>query len=285
MNKELFARKHFGTILVICACFLWCGTVPVHAQGHSSAYKSTWETADSSLFQVGEELIYNVSYAFIDIGQVKIKITEKTTENGKSAYTAIAHIDSYKGVPFVDLHTIYETKMVSPIYSEWFRARTKDNAVWRHITYDMDYTTHEMSMEEGEFGSATSTKKQPLHLDTIYQDGLSLFFFARANVHNKKNVTVPTIVQEQKVSTQLNFMNEVSSEEIDAVDYPISVVHFDGRADFVGIFGLTGDFEGWFSNDEAAVPILAKMKVLVGNVRIELMKWRRNGWTPPRGDD
>jgi hypothetical protein len=59
-------------------------------------------------------------------------------------------------------------------------------------------------------------------------------------------------------------------------------VGFDGRADFVGIFGLTGGFEGWFSNDEARVPIMAKMKVLIGSVTIELMRWNRPGWTPPR---
>jgi hypothetical protein len=67
------------------------------------------------------------------------------------------------------------------------------------------------------------------------------------------------------------------------VDYPVDVVHFDGNMDFVGIFGLTGGFEGWFSNDEARVPILAKMKVLIGSVTVELMKWTRPGWNPPRG--
>jgi hypothetical protein len=62
----------------------------------------------------------------------------------------------------------------------------------------------------------------------------------------------------------------------------VDVVHFEGRADFEGIFGMTGDFEGWFSNDEARVPILAKMKVIIGNIRIELTKWNREGWKPPK---
>jgi hypothetical protein len=47
---------------------------------------------------------------------------------------------------------------------------------------------------------------------------------------------------------------------------------------------LTGDFEGWFSNDEARVPILAKMKVILGSITIELMRWKRAGWTPPRAE-
>ena len=28
--------------------------------------------------------------------------------------------------------------------------------------------------------------------------------------------------------------------------------------------------------------VVAKMKVLIGNIRIELMKWKRAGWAPPR---
>jgi hypothetical protein len=74
-------------------------------------------------------------------------------------------------------------------------------------------------------------------------------------------------------------------EEVDAIKYPVDVVHFEGEAGFVGIFGLTGGFEGWFSNDAAQVPILARMKVILGSVKIELIKWKRAGWTPPRAGE
>ena len=94
--------------------------------------------------------------------------------------------------------------------------------------------------------------------------------------------TIPTLINEQKVTTRINFSGKREPVEVDAIDYPIDAVKFEGTADFVGIFGLTGDFEGWFSNDEARVPIMAKMKVILGSVTIELMQWKRAGWTPPR---
>jgi hypothetical protein len=114
-------------------------------------------------------------------------------------------------------------------------------------------------------------------------DGLSLFFFARDKLLSGQQFNVPTLIKEQKANSFLDFRNERTSVEVDAIDYPVDVVHFDGHLDFVGIFGLTGGFEGWFSNDEARVPIMAKMKVLIGSVTVELMKWNRQGWTPPRG--
>jgi hypothetical protein len=96
---------------------------------------------------------------------------------------------------------------------------------------------------------------------------------------------VPAIVNEQVVNTYIDFIGERSSVEIDAVEYPVDVLRFEGTAQFTGIFGLTGDFEGWFSNDDARVPILAKMKVILGSVTIELMQWERSGWMPPKGEE
>jgi hypothetical protein len=97
-------------------------------------------------------------------------------------------------------------------------------------------------------------------------------------------MNIPTLINEERANTYIDFASRRTSVEIDAVEYPIDVVSFDGAADFVGIFGLTGDFEGWFSNDVARVPIMAKMKVIVGNITIELMRWTREGWNPPKAN-
>src|SRR5262245_1889829 len=52
---------------------------------------------EDSIFQVGEELTYNVSYASFDIGQVRIKLVDAVVDQGKVLYKATATIDSYKG--------------------------------------------------------------------------------------------------------------------------------------------------------------------------------------------
>ncbi len=71
--------------------------------------------------------------------------------------------------------------------------------------------------------------------------------------------------------------------DIDAVNYPVKTVYFNGKAEWNGLYGLNGKFEGWFSDDDACVPIKAKMNVYVGNVNIELKSWKRKNWTPPKG--
>jgi hypothetical protein len=233
------------------------------------------------VFQVTEDLTYNVSYASIDIGRIRIRTLEKTTAEGGTFYNAAAYIDSYSGIPFVDLHVIYESFIAEDVFSQGFRGRLKERNRWYETHYEFDYPAKKVHIRKGWLGSSVTDATDSLALDTLYQDGLSLFFYARKNLRMGRKVVIPTLIQEEKVRTVIDFANKRTSAKIDAVKYPIDVIEFKGNAEFVGVFGLTGEFDGWFSNDDARVPILAKMKVIIGNIRIELMKWNRSGWTPP----
>jgi hypothetical protein len=93
---------------------------------------------------------------------------------------------------------------------------------------------------------------------------------------------ISTFVDTNEVIANINFGVEHLEENIDAVDYPVDVIKLEGRADFVGVFGLTGGFEGVFTNDAASIPITARMKVILGSVKVELKSWKRGNWIPPK---
>jgi hypothetical protein len=235
------------------------------------------------VFVEGEDLVYNVRYGFIDLGQVRIKIAGTVRGKSSMAFEGKAIIDSYPKVPFVDLHAVYESLIDSGMFSRRFLGRQKDNGEWSFSRYNFDYPDKRVLIEMGTHDSLV-VKRDTLEVGTAYHDGLSLFFYARTKLFSGLKVNVPAVIKEKKVSTFIDFKGERTSVDLDAVDYPVDVVRFDGNMDFVGIFGLTGGFEGWFSNDEARIPIQAKMKVLIGSVTMELMKWTRPGWNPPRAN-
>lgn len=237
----------------------------------------------SVLFE-GEELVYNVRYGFIDLGQVKIVTKEKVHSNNSTVYSTQAIIQSYSGIPFVDLHAIYESLVDTVGFSRQFVARTKEGESWRFARYRFQYDQGRVVMELSGRDTLIEQRDTVL-LDIPYHDGLSIFFYARDQLFSGRKMAIPTFVKEEKVKTYIDFKNERSSVETDFIDYPVDVVGFDGTAGFVGVYGLTGDFEGWFSNDEARVPIKAKMKVIVGSVTLELVSWKRPGWQPPRGSE
>src|SRR5512140_1288888 len=238
----------------------------------------------SHVLSEGEELVYNVRYGFFNLGSVRIRTLQRQASASTVAYYCKAFIDSYPKVPFVDLHATFESTMDSTIFSQFFIGRTKQDDWWSYSRYTYD-ASHQRSIVEIASKDTIIDKRDTLSVDGAYQDGLSLFFFARDRLFAGKTIDIPCIVTEKKVKTRIDFDGRRDAVEIDAVDYPVDVVGFEGTADFTGIFGLTGDFSGWFSNDDARVPILAKMKVIIGSVTIELMQWKRPGWNPPRAKE
>lgn len=232
--------------------------------------------------RVGEELTYVVKYSVMKLGEVRLKIKDKKTIDGKTFYVTYAYIDSYSGIPFVDLHQIYESYVDENLYSDFFKALILGDKYTAYTEYNFDYKKSLIHVKKGKVNPPEVWTDSTTSADKKYQDGLSIFYYARMNTAQKKSIDVPCFVTEEKVFTSLNFYNRPEAISIDAVDYDIACVKLDGETDFVSVFGLTGYFEGWFTDDSAAIPVLAKMKVIIGNITLELKSWKREGWIPPK---
>jgi len=235
--------------------------------------------------QVGEEFRFVVSYSFIDLGEIIIKVTGKNIKNGKYFYNAVALIDSYSGIPFVDLHQVYETSMTEDYFSDFFRGIIQHKEYKTFTEYDFKYDDSKVFVKKGKVKPYELWTDTTGHIDKKYQDGLSILYYARMNSGQNKSVNLPCMVNEDKVFTKINFYNKIEPVEIDAVGYEINCVRLDGHTDFVSVFGLTGNFEGWFTNDEVSVPVLAKLNVIIGSVTLELVEWKKEGWMPPKYND
>ncbi|NWF49144.1 MAG: DUF3108 domain-containing protein [Ignavibacteriaceae bacterium] len=250
--------------------------------GKVNASSVRMNSSPSKTLVVGEDLLYEVSYSFIKLGQVRLIITAEKNVDGKKIYSARAYINSYSGIPFVDLHQIYESRFDSACASRFFRGLILEDNDTTYTDYNFDYKKSRIHVLKGRIHPPKVWTDSTTSLDKNYVDGLSIFYYARTNFGKKKSVNVPCFVTEKKESAKINFYTEVTDESIDAVDYDIACVRLDGETDFVSVFGLTGYFEGWFTNDEASIPVIAKMKVIIGNITLELKEWKRNGWMPPR---
>jgi hypothetical protein len=247
---------------------------------------ATNELRQGRMLEVGEELEYKVSYSFFNIGTIRTKVLGREERGGKTVYKTSALIDSNPSLNWlVTLHIRFYSEMDGSVYSyRWI----EDDSTKKETNYKIfrfDYENKKAYLELGRV--LPSGERKPESTDTVAvdancQDGLSLFFYAREHVHQKTAESVPTLIEKKQERTFINFMNKRTDADVDGVDYPVDVVQFEGKADYVGIFGLTGGFRGWFSNDEASVPILARMNVILGSIKIQLMHWNRPGWQPPK---
>jgi hypothetical protein len=238
-------------------------------------------STENFVMSVGEELIYKVSFLGINLGTIRI-VTEKSTElDDKKVYKAKCYLKSADGIPFVSINAIFDTWIDPSVsYSYKFEGRTQDKNKWQHDVADFEYDRKVIQFNR-RLGNETVFNKS-FNTDKKWTDGLSLFFFPRKYLTLKKSIKIPTFI-EGLAYTTINFNGDkIENVEIDKVDYPIRTIYFNGKADYNGVYGFSGNFEGWFTDDEARIPVKAKMKVLVGNVLIELQSWKRTGWKPPK---
>lgn len=241
------------------------------------------DTKKDVVFFPGELIEYEVSFMGIKLGTITIKSNNYVDYNGKKLVNAVTEMKSAKGIPFVDLHGFFESWFApNATQSEKFVSKLKESEnSWYHENYLIDNTKKVAKYEK--YLNKNLEQSLDLKFESRVLDGCSLFFFARQFTDLKKTIRVPTLMNQSVSFTNLNFHGKKESIKIDGVKYPIKTLYFDGRADWEGIYGLKGYFQGWFSDDDARVPIKALMNVYVGNVEITLVKWKRGDWQPPKG--
>jgi hypothetical protein len=117
-----------------------------------------------------------------------------------------------------------------------------------------------------------------------FVDGLSIAYFPRRYVHTSQSVAVPTVLYGKIGTTTFHFNRRKTEGTLEVLDRPVKMIEVEGTTSAVGIFGMSGEFRGWFSDDSAAVPLKGKLNVLLGNVNVELIRWKRGSWSPPLAD-
>ena len=238
----------------------------------------------SEVIQVGEELIYDVSFLAIKLGTIKIVTLSDTIINGEKVYHSKVFLQSNPNIPFYSLKAIFNSYMDTSLSEgKYFECNSKEgNQEWgfQKITFKDKNFSNNLHNEKW-------YAKEKIN-DTIYQnagkvvDGSTLFFYARRNSNTTKNVKIPTLMDLEIGNTILRFTGKQEKIEIDAVKYPINTYYIEGKGEWKALYGLGDNFQGWFSADDARVPIKAKMNIYIGNINIELKNWKRTNWIPPK---
>ena len=283
MNKKEYILISF----VIFIGFLFLGSkINInYSKNFSQSEQIAQQNKLGDFLVVGEELNYEVSYTFIKLGSIKMKVTDKYYNNGRAIYKTISYIDSYN-IPLVSLHNVFESEIDEDMFSHKFLASELINKDWRYTKYILNYSKNRAFMEKGYASRNYIEMKDTADLkNKKHQDGLSLFFYARAMLYSQKSIDIPVLMNEKSEITTIKYPCWKDKVDISAVDYPVDVMKFEGRADWVGILGLTGGFSGCFSNDNARIPIVARMNVILGSIYLELKSWNRPGWAPPRANN
>jgi hypothetical protein len=238
--------------------------------------------ADNKMLEVGEELVYKVYYGFIKLGEVKFKISSYDANSKK--YTTTAELKNYEALPLVKINYFFESTMINikdSVYSYRFYSSEFKEKDINHIDYTFDYDKGIIIAKSDKNFQGEERKEIKIDANKRFQDGLSLFYNARIHSLVNKNYIVPVYInaQESTVNYSFNMNKDVVSSDLKS--YDMSAIKILGTAHFKGVFGLTGEFVGWLSDDDARVPLKAKFNVSIGSVTLELTSYKKKNWSPP----
>jgi len=236
------------------------------------------------VFFSGERLQYKVSWLFFRLGTIVVTTEKIPGTTSDERYRVGIHVESNPALFFVSVHNEYESTIsASTVRPLLFIARElsgDDTVVTR---YTMNDTLRQVHMVQWRDPGHTQLKEETLDSVDAFYEGASMFFFARSRINSAGAVTVPTLVELNFFKTDITFTKNTSGVSIDAVEDEIETKELYGYAHFVGstIGGFSGEFRGWFTNDEAAIPVLAEMNLTLGTADVELEQWSRGSWSPP----
>jgi len=238
--------------------------------------------SQSEVLYDGEELYYEVNYSFINIGWAKFN-TEKMPGK-ENFYTTRAKLKSNNSLPFVDVDydfisdiELKNGKIIPHKFTAYQYKDGKKSTLVTTFNYDSSFVKLYKTGYDGNIEVDTK-----ISTSTIFQDGLSIFYYARYNSVQTRTEYVPVIMHTDTSLMKIDFSNTKKDVEISEADYDIASVYLEGFSYFKAVFGLTGDFSGWFSYDEARIPLKAKLQVEIGSISLELKSWKHGSWQPPK---
>ena len=234
--------------------------------------------------QAGEELRYKVRWNFFRLGTIILRTSQDSSCHSPSDFKVSMTVESNPDLPFLWIREYNESLFDGlQLTSKGFRARHRNG----DDCYAVDQTHYSGQRKtvctRTDLNSGTILRVDTIHNVDKYVEGPSLFFYARCMSRSICRVNVPTLVEAKMSSTDICVDGSIQEVTIEAMVLPVRTRIVKGFTYWTGgsSAGMSGEFAGWMSDDEAAIPIRAEMKILLGSITLELEQWKRPGWKPP----
>lgn len=227
-------------------------------------YKYELREIDNRAFKVGEKLHYKFSYGFINAGVATLEV--KPTENkiqGRDLYHVVGEGKSISGFDWIfKVRDRYETYIDQKGIFPWIFIRRIQEGGY---SKEQDYKFYQKQ------GYVVNEDNERYEVPASVQDMLSSFYFARtldfSNAKKGDIFVFESFVDEEVYPLRIKYAGK-KTVKIKEGKFKCYVFHpqvQEGR-----IFETDEDLTVYITADENKIPILAKAKILVGSIRMEL---------------
>jgi len=229
-------------------------------------YPIPYRDSSNRFLSIGENVLYNVHWGPIKVGELNTVIAETLNFKGLDAYKVIFSLDSNPALEFIaSLHSDYITiidQNTKQVLQHFLHIR--ENKIICEKVYDF-------YREEGKF--VCRTVMEDGHIEYLEKylpnntiDATSILFYSRQLVKEQRNERVMTIIDENFVISDIIFENKRESVICRGKEELVQLIS--GENYYKGIVGFTGKFQGWLRGAPAYLPIKSDFEIWVGHISI-----------------
>ncbi len=249
--------------------------LPFIAMGQKTPPKASLDTLPNialaniknTAFGTGEYLKFVLHYGIIDAGEAELRVNKANKEYmGRQAYHIVGTGKTLGAFNwFFKVRDRYETYLDKEGIFPWQFIR------------DIREGGYEKQQEYAfyQHKSAVKTNKGITYkIPPFSQDMLSSFYYARTLDFNGAKYgqiyTIPTFVDDEEYPLQIKF---IGREEVEIRSGTYRCLKFVPVVQEGRIFKEEEDMTVWITDDKNKIPVLAKAKVLVGSIKMELVEY------------
>jgi hypothetical protein len=237
-------------------------------QAEAEDSSENYRNVSHSSYKAGEELRYRIHYGVIDAGEaiLKVKTSDKKV-NGRSLLHVEGTGRSLGAFDwFFKVRDKYESYIDEKGVFPWLFVRRVYEGGYE-INQDYTFMQHKKKVDNG----AGKTYIVPENV----QDMISAFYYARTlNFDNAKKgdiYTITTFCDDTLYNLKIKY---IGRETISLRKGKFRCMKFVPVVQTGRIFKHEEDLSVWITDDKNKIPILAKAKIWVGSIKMEVVEYK-----------
>lgn len=254
------------TKILFLGLFLMGSSLSILA--NTNAGGNSFRKLNHSSFKAGEELRYRLHYGFVDAGEAVLRVKECDRKiNGRS----ILHVEGTGNTIsafdwFYKVRDRYESYIDAEGVFPWLFIRRVNEGGYV-INQDYSFMQHKNKVDNG--------KGKTFDTPDMVQDMISAFYYARTlDFQNAKPgdvFTIPMFYDDTNFPLQIKFAGR---ETIHVRMGKFRCLKFVPVVEKGRVFKSEEDLSVWVTDDANKIPLLAKAKILVGSIKMEVVEYK-----------
>lgn len=225
-------------------------------------------------FQMGERLVYRVSYMGIPAGEAVMSVSKKMQFKGREAYHIISTVESND---FISVFYPVKDRVESFVdteefYSHYIKINQRQGRKRREKIIDFDQVRHRaIQIKTDKIKSEVKT--EVFSIPPGVHDSLSSLYYFRMHQDLEPGESVFIDVHESNKNWELE-IQVLGREELETELGTFKTIKAKALVRFEGVFMDKGDVTLWLTDDERHIPLLIRTKIRIGHINASLIENR-----------